>query len=129
LLGLKSKDGGSVSSEENGSLCVRVALAPNKERWLQQRLLVRHSIFPSVERDVSFSKQTSLQTAARCSIAKMAPGVIGRLFDQELIASEHCDGWLVAETNADPTPFTWTANPDKIIAAVKRGHQVLDSIH
>jgi hypothetical protein len=23
----------------------------------------------------------------------------------------------------------WTADPDKIIAAVKRGHQVLDSIH
>jgi hypothetical protein len=36
---------------------------------------------------------------------------------------------FVAETNADPKPFTWTANPDKIIAAVKRGHQVLDSIH
>jgi len=26
-------------------------------------------------------------------------------------------------------PFTWTADPDKIIAAVKRGHQALDSIH
>jgi transposase len=36
---------------------------------------------------------------------------------------------FVAETNADPKPFTWTANPDTIIAVVKRGHQVLDSIH
>ena len=36
---------------------------------------------------------------------------------------------FVAEQNADPKPFTWTADPDKIIAAVKRGHQVLDSIH
>ena len=33
------------------------------------------------------------------------------------------------ETNNDPTPFTWTADPDKIVAAVKRGHQLLDSIH
>ena len=33
------------------------------------------------------------------------------------------------ETNDDPKPFTWTADPDKIIAAVKRGHQVLDSTH
>ena len=33
------------------------------------------------------------------------------------------------ETNDNPKPFTWTADPDKIIAAVKRGHQVLDSIH
>lgn len=35
----------------------------------------------------------------------------------------------VEETNQMPKPFTWTANPDKIIAAVKRGHQVLDFIH
>jgi len=32
-------------------------------------------------------------------------------------------------TNAKPKPFTWTKDPNKIIAAVKRGHQVLDSIH
>jgi transposase len=36
---------------------------------------------------------------------------------------------FLAETNDDPKPFIWTTNPDKIIAAVKRGHQVLDSIH
>jgi len=33
------------------------------------------------------------------------------------------------EHNTEPKPFTWTADPDKIIAAVRRGHQVLDSIH
>lgn len=26
-------------------------------------------------------------------------------------------------------PFAWTADPDKIIAAVRHGHQALDSIH
>jgi transposase len=36
---------------------------------------------------------------------------------------------FLAETNANPRPFRWTKDPDKIIAAVKRGHQVLDSIH
>lgn len=36
---------------------------------------------------------------------------------------------FVAETNHDPIPFIWTADPNKIIAAVRRGHQVLDSIH
>ena len=36
---------------------------------------------------------------------------------------------FLRETNDDPKPFAWTADPDKIIAAVKRGHQVLDSIH
>src|SRR5207237_10749776 len=32
-------------------------------------------------------------------------------------------------TNANPKPFTWTKDPNKIIGAVRRGHQVLDSIH
>jgi transposase len=36
---------------------------------------------------------------------------------------------FLAEANDDPRPFRWTKNPDKIIAAVRRGHQVLDSLH
>ena len=36
---------------------------------------------------------------------------------------------FIAEANHDPKPFVWTADPDKIIAAVNRGTQVLDSIH
>ena len=36
---------------------------------------------------------------------------------------------FLAEHNMAPKPFIWTKDPDKIIAAVKRGHQVLDSIH
>ncbi len=36
---------------------------------------------------------------------------------------------FIAETNDDPRPFVWTKNPSKIIAAVKRGFHVLDSIH
>ncbi len=36
---------------------------------------------------------------------------------------------FIADTNAHPKPFTWTKKPDQIIAAVKRGYQVLDSIH
>jgi transposase len=36
---------------------------------------------------------------------------------------------FVAEQNANPKPFIWTADPDRIIAAVRRGHQTLDSIH
>jgi hypothetical protein len=35
---------------------------------------------------------------------------------------------FLAETNADPRPFRWTKDPAKIIASVKRGHQVLDSV-
>jgi transposase len=36
---------------------------------------------------------------------------------------------FIEETNRAPRPFTWTADPNKIIAAVRRGHQVLDSVH
>jgi len=36
---------------------------------------------------------------------------------------------FVAKNNRDPKPFTWTADPDKTIAAVRRGHRVLDTIH
>jgi transposase len=31
--------------------------------------------------------------------------------------------------NAQSKPFQWVADPDQIIAAVRRGHQALDSIH
>ena len=33
---------------------------------------------------------------------------------------------FVAETNADPKPFVWTADPKRVLAAVKRGKQVLE---
>jgi transposase len=36
---------------------------------------------------------------------------------------------FLTEANLDPPPFRWTKDPHKIIAAVKRGHQVLVSIH
>ena len=36
---------------------------------------------------------------------------------------------FLTETNDSPKPFVWTADPNQIIAAVKRGYQVLDSIH
>jgi transposase len=36
---------------------------------------------------------------------------------------------FIEEVNGDPKPFLWTANPDQIIAAVKRGHQALESVH
>ena len=36
---------------------------------------------------------------------------------------------FVAEANNNPVPFRWTKDPNAIIAAVRRGHQALDSIH
>jgi len=36
---------------------------------------------------------------------------------------------FVGEANVDPKPFAWLADPNKSIVAVRRGYQVLDSIH
>jgi hypothetical protein len=36
---------------------------------------------------------------------------------------------FLKETNEHPKPFVWTANPVKIIAAVKRGYQALGFNH
>lgn len=42
---------------------------------------------------------------------------------------KHAIHSFLADTNAHPKPFIWTKDPDKIIAAVRRGHQMLDSVH
>src|SRR5512133_133231 len=62
-----------------------------------------------------FAKLTTrrLQRGVFCSIIELQ-AAINRFLDQ---------------ANDNPKPFVWTADPDKIIAAVKRGHQALDSIH
>jgi len=44
----------------------------------------------------------------------------------ELQAAINC---FLTETNADPKSFAWTAHPDRAIAAVRRGIQVLASMH
>src|SRR6266436_2527250 len=36
---------------------------------------------------------------------------------------------FIAETNADPKPFVWIAPQSRILAAVKRGNEKLESIH
>ena len=36
---------------------------------------------------------------------------------------------FLRETNDNPKPFVWTADPDAIIEKVRRGKQMLVSIH
>jgi transposase len=35
----------------------------------------------------------------------------------------------LAEHNDDPKPFTWTADPGRVLAAISRGNQALESLH
>src|SRR5262249_17288086 len=61
--------------------------------------------------------------------AKLARGRLKRGVFRSLVELQAAINRFIAETNHDPKPFIWTADPDKIIAAVERGRQVLDSIH
>ena len=36
---------------------------------------------------------------------------------------------FLEETNSNPKPFVWTADPKRVLAAVKRGKQALESVH
>lgn len=46
-----------------------------------------------------------------------------------LVDLQAANNGFIAETNQDRKPFVWTAKPDAILAAVKRGRETLESIH
>jgi hypothetical protein len=46
-----------------------------------------------------------------------------------LVALQAAIKRFLAEANENPHPFRWIKDPDKIIAAARRGRQALDSIH
>ena len=61
---------------------------------------------------------------AKLTIRRLKRGVFHSIVDLQAAINR-----FIEETNENPKPFVWTKDPDKIIAAVRRGHQVLDSIH
>jgi hypothetical protein len=60
---------------------------------------------------------------ATLSLRRLKRGVFGSVVDLQAAINRFLD-----DHNASK-PFQWVADPDKIIAAVRRGHQGLDSIH
>jgi len=61
---------------------------------------------------------------AKLAKQRLKRGVFGSVVELQEAINRFLD-----ETNQAPKPFVWTADPDQIIAAVRRGYQVLDSIH
>jgi transposase len=55
---------------------------------------------------------------------RLKRGVFGSVADLQAAINRFFD-----DHNSHSKPFEWVADPDKIIAAVRRGHQALDSIH
>src|SRR5688572_28236468 len=61
---------------------------------------------------------------AKLSRRRLKRGVFRSVYELQIAINR-----FVEETNRMPKPFTWAADPDRIIAAVRRGHQALDLIH
>src|SRR5688572_11817952 len=61
---------------------------------------------------------------AKLSKRRLKRGVFRSIVDLQAAINR-----FVSEHNTEPKPFTWTADPDTIIAVVRRGHQTLDSHH
>ena len=61
---------------------------------------------------------------AKLTKRKLTRGVFRSVADLEAAINR-----FVAETNDDPKPFVWTADPKRVLAAVKRGKQTLESLH
>ena len=43
----------------------------------------------------------------------------------DLQTAIHC---YIVEHNAEPRPFVWTADPERVLAAIGRGKQMLESV-
>jgi transposase len=61
---------------------------------------------------------------AKLTRRRLKRGVFGSLVELQAAIKR-----FLAETNAHPKPFVWTADPDHIIERVHRGYQALDQIH
>ena len=93
---------------------------PKVVAWLE-----RHPRFVFHFTPTSCSWLNAVETFfAKLSKRRLKRGVFNSIVNLQTAINR-----FIAETNDDPTPFVWTANPNKIVAAVKRGHQALDSIH
>lgn len=71
----------------------------------------------------------SWMNAVEGFFAKLTKQRLRRGVFRSLVSLQQAINGYVAKANDDPRPFRWTKDPDKIIAAVRRGHQVLDSVH
>jgi len=77
-------------------------------------------------------------TPTSCSWLNAVEGFFAKLTRRRLKHGVFCsivdlqatiNRFIKEHNNNEAKPFKWTADPDEIVAAVKRGHQVLESYH
>ena len=61
---------------------------------------------------------------AKLTKRRLKRGVFGSIVELQAAINR-----FLAEANDDPKPFVWTADPDRILEKVSRGHQASDAIH
>jgi transposase len=74
-------------------------------------------------------KSASWLNAVEGFFAKLTKRRLKRGVFRSLVDLQAAIKRFLAGTNDNPRPFVWTANPNTIIAAVRRGYQVLDAFH
>jgi transposase len=93
---------------------------PNVRRWLN-----RHERFTFHFTPTSCSWLNAVEGFfAKLTKRRLKRGVFVPVVDLQAAINR-----FVVEHDIKPKSFTWTADPDKIIRAVRRGHQVLDFHH
>ena len=93
---------------------------PKVRRWLDRRPRRTFHFVPT---------SCSWLNAVEGFFAKLSKRRLKRGVFRSVVDLQAAINRFVDEHNVAPKPFTWTADPDSIIAAVRRGHQTLDSIH
>lgn len=61
--------------------------------------------------------------------AKLTKRRLKRGVFRSIVELQEAINRFIDETNGDPKPFVWTADPDRVLAAVKRGKEALESVH
>src|SRR5208282_2112378 len=77
----------------------------------------------------AFPLDASWLNAVQGFLAKLTRRRLKRGVFRSVVDLQFAINRFVAETNADPKPFVWTADPKRVLAAVKRGKQTLESVH
>jgi transposase len=93
---------------------------PNVLKWLARHPRFTFHFTPT---------SASWINAVEGFFAKLTKRRLKRGVFHSLVALQAAINRFLAEANKDPRPFHWTKDPDKIIAAARRGHQALDSLH
>jgi transposase len=93
---------------------------PKVLRWLS-----RHPRFVFHFTPTACSWLNAVETVfSALSRRRLRRGVFRSIVDLQAAINRY-----IEDHNATPKPFVWTADPDRVLAAVKRGKQTLESIH